>query len=93
MDGTESPITININRQVENTATNKTTQPFGYLNFIGLTSSEFLGGINARTLNSNSNLILSQMFKRRNIEPNSLRRALTVNPFLQMKLAIQIVIG
>ena len=44
LDSEETPITININRKTDN------IQPFGYLNFLGLTSSEFLGGINARVL-------------------------------------------
>ena len=74
LDSEETPITININRRTD-------IQPFGYLNFLGLTSSEFLGGINARVLNSNSNLILSQVFKRRNVETISLRRAITANPY------------
>ena len=78
LDSEQNAITMNINREKS-----EETQPFGYLNFIGLTSSEFLGGINARDLNSNSNIILSKMFKRRNIETNSLRRAITINPYFK----------
>ena len=77
LDSEETAITININRKKNNDG----YKPFGYLNFIGLTSSEFLGGINARDSNANSNIILSQMFKRRNVEGNSLRRALTIKPY------------